>query len=155
MKLGRLLVWVIVVTVSASVAKAARLPRQNALPAELRALQGTWNLVETDIDGQSIRPRLPTEWIFVGHELYLRTGGKTVPQGIVELTAGQKKAITLVVRGRPVSLGIYELRGRKLEVCASSGQRPAVFVAEGSNVVSVLERPITARTRQAMRIVRR
>jgi uncharacterized protein (TIGR03067 family) len=143
MKVGKLsFLLAALLAADSGLAMAAKVPRQNnAIPAELRGLQGTWNLVETDVQGQSIKPRFPTQWIFVGNKLFLRSGNRTVPQGYVDLNSSQKpRAITLVVQGKPSILGIYELRGQKLQICASADERPSLFVADGSNVVTVLEK---------------
>jgi uncharacterized protein (TIGR03067 family) len=111
------------------------------LGRELQNLQGTWNLVETAVQGQTVKPRILVQWIFNGNELFLKSGGRTMPQGFVTLdTSHHPERIDLILNGQPVVQGILQFRGNQLEVCAAS-ERPQYFVAEGASVLSVLERP--------------
>jgi uncharacterized protein (TIGR03067 family) len=123
-----------------SIAAAGALKHPNAT-AELKALQGAWNLVETDTQGQSVKPTLATQWIFAGQKLYLRTGNRSILQGVIVLNPTLKpKALDVVGKGMPPVLGIYELNGHTLKVSAAPNERPASFTSEGGFVVSVLER---------------
>jgi uncharacterized protein (TIGR03067 family) len=115
-------------------------PRPSAPLQELKTLQGTWNLVETDSQGQSLRPQVFTQWIIAGDKLYLRRGKQLVLQGFIQVGLSAKlKTIDLVSNGQPVVLGIFRFRDHRLEVCAGA-QRPSVFVAENGNVLSLLEK---------------
>lgn len=112
---------------------------------ELKTLQGTWNLVETDSQGQSLRPRVLTQWIIVSDKLYLRTGKQMVLQGFIQVgLSAKQKSMDLISNGQPVVLGIFRFLDHRLEVC-SGAQRPSVFVAENGNVVSLLEKAKTPR----------
>jgi len=135
--------WALISAAVSSVSLAAKAPTDPA-QIELAHLQGTWNLVSTSAQGQTTKPAKGTQWIISGNRLLLKSGGKTVPQGLIEIDASKTpKAIHLLGQGTPQVFGIYQLKEHKLEVCASPQQQPTVFVAEGSNVVSILEKAKT------------
>jgi uncharacterized protein (TIGR03067 family) len=141
----RALLLVLVVALQITAVTALGSPKQPTPAAEIKFLQGTWNLVTTETQGQTGTPPVVTQWIFVGQKLYLRTGKKTVLQGVITVSPGQKpKAINVAGKAIPPMLGIYEFSGGKLKVAAAPNDRPADFKGEGAAVVSVLERAKTS-----------
>ena len=122
---------------------------ENPAQSELKKLQGAWKVIETQAEGQKGKPRLLIQWVFRGNELLLVTRGKTVPRGFVTLDPTQKpKIMDVVVQGRPVSLGIYELKGNQLKLCWTGAERPTVFATQGNATVEVLERVKTPHARR-------
>ena len=138
-----------VVGLVAQVNLALAAPAKSPTPAaELKALQGAWNVVETETQTHSAKPAVTTQWVFAGQKLYLRTGKKTVLQGIVSLNPAEKpKAINVVGKGAPPMLGIYQLSGHTLKVSAAPNARPTTFPSDATTVVSVLERAKTSHAR--------
>ena len=125
----------------------AHAPRVNPVNPELRGLQGTWKVITTSFQGQSVFARPGTQWVIRGNALFLKNGNRLVPQGLIEVDSSQKpKAINLVVQGRRALLGVYEIKDHKLTICSAANERPSLFVAEGTHVVNVLERASTPQT---------
>jgi uncharacterized protein (TIGR03067 family) len=130
------------VLVGAALLLAADTPKEDAARKELKKLQGTWTAVESQMEGlKDTKIHVKLQWVFQGKELFVKSGDKRVKQGSVEVDPSRKpKTIDLLIEGKPVLLGIYELKGDTLTVCWAGKERPKEFKAKGNTVVNILKR---------------
>ena len=118
---------------------------EDAAKADLDRLQGTWQMVEMEAEGEAV----PAEEIktrtavYEGNRLKLCQGDTVRRRGIITLNPGRKpKAMNTWDQDGPYEdqtvPGIYELDGDTLKVCfARPGQeRPKAFTTkEGTGVL--------------------
>jgi uncharacterized protein (TIGR03067 family) len=123
------------IILAAGLAVAADTPKGAA--KELAKLQGTWNVVAVEVDGQRLPAETTKGWkLVIKDNKYTFEAGKASTEGTYRLDpAKTPKAIDATRTNGPdkgkTLLGIYQLDGDRLLMCfAEPGQknRPASFV---------------------------
>jgi uncharacterized protein (TIGR03067 family) len=125
------------IILAAGLAVAADTPKEAA--RELAKLQGTWNAVAVEEDGERLPAEKTKGWkLVIKDNKYTFEAGKASAEGIYRLDpAKTPKAVDATRTNGPdkgkTLLGIYRLDGDRLMMCfAEPGQknRPASFVTK-------------------------
>lgn len=117
---------------------------------DLKALQGTWELVYFEGDGKEVKVRNGTKAIITGHKSVIKVGDKVIAAGTFKLDPRKKpKAVDMTyTQGRDKGKtfkGIYQLDGNKVKFCRAGSpedERPNEFKTKGGSraFVSVYRR---------------
>src|SRR4051794_31261715 len=79
-------------------------------------LEGSWDLVRVERDGQELKPQKGTQMITTGNKFVLKVGDKIIVAGTTKRDAGKRpKAVDLTYtegpdKGKTIK-GIYEVEG--------------------------------------------
>ena len=122
---------------------------------ELQKLNGTWQVVQLDIDGKDLSERLKGyRYVFEGQWIKLQDrDGKPVPRSdnkhderpfIININTNPKSIdMTISVKSKNYSsLGIYELKDNQLRMCFSEpgSSRPQEFQVKPGVTLITLQR---------------
>ncbi len=128
--------WYFLLICAAGLALAADKPRDDTVKAELKKLQGTWQLVSAETDGK----KLPEETVkkirvvIKGNKHTVHFGDKVVAREIpftLDPTKDPKTTDDTLPDGKQIH-GIYELKGDLLKSCVAGigKRRPTKFAAQ-------------------------
>ena len=144
--------WLLLLTLACAVCAVAD-EFKDATAQDQRKLQGTWQfLEEVHGDAEPAEEGKLCQLIFDGDKFTVTKEGKAILSGTFKIDASKSpRQIDLEVlkdeeeqRNGQKSLGIYELKGDKLRLCASEpgrDQRPEKFSTKGTDdVIVTLER---------------
>src|SRR5262249_23849090 len=117
---------------------------------DLKALQGTWDLVYFERDGKEVKLRNGTKAIITGHKSVIKVGDKVIAAGTFKLDPSKKpKAVDMTYTEGPdkgkTFKGIYQLDGDKVKFCRPGSpdeKRPKEFKTKAGSrgFVSVYKR---------------
>jgi uncharacterized protein (TIGR03067 family) len=117
---------------------------------DLKAFQGTWDLVSFEREGKEVKPQNDTKAIITGHKTIIKVGDKVIAAGTFKLDPGKKpKAVDLTYTAGPdkgkTFKGIYQFDGDQVKFCrpgSPDDDRPTEFKTKvGSRAfVSVYKR---------------
>jgi uncharacterized protein (TIGR03067 family) len=98
-------------------------------------LEGTWDLVRVERDGQELKPQKGTQMVTTGNKFVLKAGDKVIVAGTTKLDPGKKpKAVDVTYTEGPdkgkTFKGIYEIEGDTARFCRAGTpeqERPTGF----------------------------
>lgn len=149
MKLRVLVILVVGLLLAADAKEDAAKKKAEAAKKELKKLEGTWQVVSMERDGekQSEDDAKQFKVIIKGNKYTLKNQDNTVNQGTLTIDA-TKKPKTIDIKptegdnAGQTMLGIYEQKGDTLKTCYAQPdqKRPTKLSSEGGNTLIVSKR---------------
>ncbi len=139
----------IVAALMVGLVAAADAPREEAARAELKRLEGQWQLIDAERDGKPIpADDFKTERVAIkGDQLTITVRGKfrqrsTLTVDPTTRPRGIARAVTEGAFKGKKEVGIYELKGDTLRLCwvSADRERPKAFTSKGRGVLLVYKR---------------
>jgi uncharacterized protein (TIGR03067 family) len=128
--------FAIVVLVSASLAGTSAVEQDKVSSAELKKLEGTWDLISCEIDGK--KDKVDGRVVIQGNKFTVYFGDEDFAEATFTNDPTKKPKTIDFVAIKPgkgtKSVGIYEIAGDNLKLCGAEGEkRPTTFTSkEGS-----------------------